>query len=162
MILFRNDGGGRFVKEVLFAAGVEHYGMSGIELSDLDQDGDIDILFTNGDTNDVSFPAGFDPYKLHGLSWLENDGSGRFVLHDLIRHWGAYSVRAVDADGDSDLDLVLSSGQDALIFPDAATQAVVWLENDGAQSFTLHPIELGLPPHMWSIEVVDLDGDGVL
>ena len=162
VLLFRNDGSGAFVREVLFSAGVDYYGMSGIELSDLDQDGDTDILFTNGDTNDFDFPVGFDPYEVHGLSWLENDGSGRFTVHDIVRHWGAYSVRAFDVDGDSDLDLVLSTVQDAHYFTDAIPQAMVWLENDGAQSFTPHPLDIALPPYVWSIEVVDLDGDGVL
>jgi len=161
VLLFRNDGAGAFAKEVLFSAGDDNYGMSGIELSDLDQDGDTDILFTNGDTNDAGFPEGFDPYRFHGLSWLENDGSGRFTVHDIVRHWGAYSVRAFDADGDSDLDLVLSSVQDTLFFPNIVTQTMIWLENDGAQSFTPHPLNKSLPPYVWSIEAVDLDGDGV-
>ena len=49
ILLFRNDGGGNFTKELLFDSDAEHYGMSGLELADLDQDGDTDILFTNGD-----------------------------------------------------------------------------------------------------------------
>lgn len=161
VLLFRNEGAGAFTTEVLFSAGDDNYGMSGIELSDLDRDGDTDILFTNGDTNDAGFPEGFDPYQFHGLNWLENDGPGRFTVHDIVRHWGAYSVRAFDADGDSDLDLVLSSVQDTLFFPNVVPQTVIWLENDGAQGFTPHPLDIGLPPYIWSIEVVDLDGDGV-
>ena len=62
ILLFRNDGGGHFAKEVLFDSDAEHYGMSGLELADLDQDGDTDILFTNGDTLDLEFPKDGDPY----------------------------------------------------------------------------------------------------
>ena len=57
---------------------------------------------------------------------------------------------------------MLSTVQDAHYFTDAIPQAMVWLENDGAQSFTPHPLDMGLPPYVWSIEVVDIDGDGVL
>src|SRR5690606_14330263 len=51
--LFENDGSGAFTNKVLFASDSTHYGMSGIEPSDLDQDGDLDILVTNGDYLDT-------------------------------------------------------------------------------------------------------------
>ncbi len=125
ILLFRNDGAGGFVSEVLFDAGVHYYGMSGIEPADLDLDGDIDILFTNGDEGDGTLPDGLDPYEVHGLAWLENDGSGRFAVHDIIRHWGAYSVRAVDTDGDLDVDLVLSAVQVPGRYVDAIVRDLV-------------------------------------
>ena len=160
VILFRNDGTGTFEKEVVFAASDTYFGMSGIELADLDQDGDIDILLTNGDTLDLELPEGIDPNDYHGLSWLENDGLGQFTdHHDVVRHWGAYAVRAADIDGDSDLDLVLSGMQVVRYFPGSERQDMVWLENDGAQNFTRHPVDLDLPL-LITIEVADLDGDG--
>ena len=161
VLLFRNDGAGMFAKELLFRAPVDYYGMSGIELADLDRDGDTDILVTNGDLFDGDFPAGTDPYELYGIAWLENDDGGRFTYRDIARHWGAYAVRALDVDGDSDLDLVLSSLQVPAVFPDAPVNALVWLENDGAQSFTMHSIQVRVAPTMISIEVADIDGDGV-
>ena len=110
VLLFRNDGAGGFEREVLFAADEKFYGLSGIELADLDSDGDTDILYTNGDTLD---PAEREilPNNFYGLAWLENDGSGTFTNHELTRYWGAYAVKAADLDGDSDLDLVLSGMQ---------------------------------------------------
>ena len=162
VLLFRNDGSGGFVREILFDAKEEYYDMSGLELADLDQDGDTDILFHNGDTLDwFVYPEGIDPNKWHGLSWLENDGTGQFTLHDILRIWGAYSVRAVDLDGDADLDIVLSTLQVPDMFPRATLQGLVWLENDGAQGFTRHNVDLGLPPLLISIDVADLDQDGV-
>ena len=162
VLLFRNDGGGGFEKEVLFRAPFDYYGLSGIELTDLDRDGDIDILLTNGDTFEpFELPNSVDPNDLHGLAWLENDGSGAFEYHEIIRIWGPYSVRAADLDGDSDLDLVLSTFQVPDFFPRARVQGMVWLENDGAQGFVRHDIEVGLPPLTVALDVADLDGDGL-
>ena len=158
ILLFRNEGGGEFTEEVLFKATTEDYGMSGIELSDLDQDGDTDILFTNGDEGDKIVDG--DPYEFHGLSWLENDGLGGFTVHEVVRQWGAYAVRAVDIDGDADLDLVLANHQIDEWHPDTEVQRVIWLENDGAQNFTGHRV-LDAPTLMLTIDVMDGDADGV-
>ncbi len=161
VLLFRNQGGGAFSKEVLFRAPVNYYGMSGIELTDLDRDGDTDILVTNGDLFDGDFPEGTDPYELYGVAWLENDGLGTFTYRDVARHWGAYAVRALDVDGDADLDLVLSSLQIPALFPDAPVKGLVWLENDGAQNFTVHTVQVGVASAMLTIEVGDIDNDGL-
>jgi hypothetical protein len=162
VILYRNDGGGHFEAEVLFKAPVEYYGLSGIEPVDLDEDGDIDILFTNGDTLD--FPEeriDISPNNFYGLAWLENDGSGNFAHHQITRYWGAFAVKAADLDGDDDLDLVLSGMQIANIYPEAVVENVIWMENDGDQGFTRHTLDIALPPLMLTLEVVDVDGDGV-
>lgn len=162
VILYRNDGGGHFEAEVLFKAPVEYYGLSGIEPVDLDEDGDIDILFTNGDTLD--FPEeriDISPNNFYGLAWLENDGSGNFAHHQITRYWGAFAVKAADLDGDGDLDLVLSGMQIANIYPEAVVENVIWMENDGDQGFTRHTLDIALPPLMLTLEVVDVDGDGV-
>ena len=160
ILLFRNDGSGAFSREVLFAAGVDYYGMSGLELSDLDRDGDVDILFTNGDEFEGTLPKELDADLVHGLAWLENDGAGRFTHHEIIRQWASYAVRAADLDGDLDLDIVLSTVQLPDKHPDIAVMDLVWLENDGAQNFTRHEIE-GAPPMMATIDVIDVDKDGV-
>jgi hypothetical protein len=154
ILLFRNDGNGGFKKEVLFAAGTPSYGTSGIELADLDRDGDTEAHGFNPNLSDV------DPYEFYGLSWLENDGSGNFAVHDIVRHWGAYTVRAVDLDGDEDLDLFLAAFQIPMVFPDDRLESMIWLENDGAQGFTPRKVDLGLPLTL-AIEVVDVEGDGV-
>ncbi len=160
VLLFRNTGDGAFQKEVLFKSDLRYYGMSGIELTDLDQDGDIDILVTNGDTFDGRPPDLLKPYQVHGLAWLENDGQGGFTHHDIIRHWGAYTVRAVDVDDDRDLDLVLGAHQIPEMFPQEPLASLIWLENDGKQNFTKHSFEGDLPPLVITIDAADLDGDG--
>ena len=160
VLLFRNQGSGTFAKEVLFKADLTYYGLSGIELSDLDQDGDIDVLVTNGDTFAGRPPDLLKPYEVHGLAWLENDGTGHFTHQELVRHWGAYAVRAVDVDGDRDLDLVLGAHQIPEMFPEEPLASLIWLENDGAENFTRHSIEGNLPPLVITIHATDLNRDG--
>ena len=160
ILLFRNGGGAVYTKEVLFKSDLQYYGMSGLELSDLDRDGDVDILFTNGDEGDGPLPEGVDPDEFHGLKWLENDGRGRFTVHEVVRHWGAYAVRAVDLDRDRDLDLVLSAVQIKDRYAEAERLPVIWLENDGAQNFTRHRV-LGAPQQLITIDAADIDRDGV-
>ncbi len=159
VLLFRNDGTGEFVREVLFAADVMYHGLSGIELADLDMDGDTDILYTNGDTLDRS-DREILPNNFYGLAWLENDGTGVFTSHELTRYWGAYAVKAADLDGDSDLDLVLSGVQLPNMYPQDEIQNLIWLENDGNQNFTRRIPDVDLPPFMITLDVFDVDQDG--
>lgn len=160
VILFRNDGDGLFSKEILFDAKVNYFGLSGIELADLDQDGDIDILYTNGDTLDFSEREIF-PNNFYGVAWLENNGKGSFSNHELTRYWGAFAVKAIDLDRDSDMDLVLSGIQLTNLYPDAEKQSLIWLENDGKQNFERRTLDIDLPPFMITLEVADIDNDGV-
>ncbi|MCP4459648.1 MAG: hypothetical protein GY816_16725, partial [Cytophagales bacterium] len=63
---------------------------------------------------------------------------------------GAYSVFAVDMDGDGDMDVLSASYND---------DKIVWYENDGAQSFTAHTITTSANG-AYSVFAVDMDGDG--
>jgi hypothetical protein len=49
---FINDGRGQFQSRLLFGSSNQDYGSSGISLCDLDKDGDMDILYSNGDAFD--------------------------------------------------------------------------------------------------------------
>ena len=63
----------------------------------------------------------------------------------------------LDADGDEDVDLVVST----FAANNWVTQPVsaYWLENDGAQSFTRHEV-MEMPPGLPASETLDADGDG--
>ena len=74
IVAFVNRGEGHFERHLLFQALNPSFGSSGIELVDLDGDGDLDVLFTNGDGFDQSEAK---PY--HGVQWLENLGDMRFA-----------------------------------------------------------------------------------
>lgn len=152
---FLNDGRGGFTPHVLFKADAPTFGSSGIELADLDGDGDQDVLYTNGDAVDLSSTM-IRPY--HGVQWLENQGDLTFAYHPLLRLYGAYRAVAADLDGDGDLDVVASS----LVNDgdDPARMSLVWLENDGRQRFTSHGIA-DAPTHLITADVADMDGDGL-
>jgi len=153
--LFRGDGMGSFAEETLFTAPTHNYGLSGIQLADIDEDDDTDILVTNGDYFDAVPTDYAELSELHGLAWLENDGSGRFAWHDILRTLGAYSVRAIDVDGDVDLDLLLSTlrKEDIVPLDDSDTPGLWWLENDGEEHFSPHPIA-DAPPHIVTLDTL--------
>ena len=74
---------------------------------DLDQDGDLDIATCGKESDGVAV-------------WYENDGDGNFVRNLIGRNQGAYDIRAIDMDGDHDLDLLIAGH---------ASNNVVWFEN---------------------------------
>ena len=151
---FINDGNGRFQEHVLFKAATPSFGSSGIQLVDLDRDGDLDILYTNGDNMDLPTMV---PRPYHGVQWLENKGNLRFVWHDIMRFYGAYSAVAADLDRDGYLDIVVTSVFNDWLDPNRAS--IIWLENDGQQHFTPHGIARS-PINLISADVADVDLDG--
>ena len=157
IIVYRNLGDGRFEETVIFEALNPAFGSSGIELVDLDQDDDLDILYTNGDGFD-----GTDAKPYHGVQWLENKGGLEFAYHDLTRFYGAYSADAVDMDGDGDLDVVAANcfmSSAHKYWENLPRHGMIWLENDGHQRFRRHAITED-PSHLITTDVGDLDGDG--
>lgn len=151
------DGGAvRFAEHMLWRAPHPMWGNSSADLIDLDQDGDLDVLFTNGDALDN------EPYAKpwHGVQWLENRSEGgtiSFEYHKIGGFHGAYWADAADFDLDGDLDVIVTSMMNQ--WQDARRQAVVWFENDGEQMFTMWPISNG-PTYQVVGDVGDLDGDG--
>ena len=153
---FINDGKGGFSERVLFKAATPAFGSSGIQLVDLDKDGDQDILFTNGDNLDLPTII---PRPYHGVQWLENRGNLNFVWHDIYRCYGAYCAVAGDLNNDGHLDIVVTTLFNDWSDPKRAT--LLWLENDGQQRFLPHSIATR-PTHLISAAIADIDGDGRL
>ncbi|MSR60160.1 MAG: VCBS repeat-containing protein [Planctomycetaceae bacterium] len=157
--VFLNEGNGRFLRHTVFNAGDPAFGSSGIQLVDLDGDGDLDVLHTSGDT--------FDSFYLkpnHGIRWLENRGDALFDLHELAAMPGAHRAVAGDLDGDGDLDIAacalfpreLRGGQ-----PTDRFDGVLWLEQTTPRKFIRHGIERGNCNHA-ALELGDFDADGDL
>lgn len=151
---FINDGSGGFRERVLFKAATPSFGSSGIQLVDLDGDGDLDILYTNGDNMDLPTVI---PRPYHGVQWLENKGNLNFEWHDIHRFYGAYSTAVADLNRDGLPDIVVTSMFND--WDDPKRASLIWLENLGGQRFAAHGIAR-VPTQLISIAVEDLDGDG--
>ena len=156
--LFLNQGDATFKSQRIWTAPDPAYGSSGIELVDLDLDGDLDVLYTNGD----SFDRGPKPH--HSVQWLENQGDFPFVHHHLCYMPGVLNATAGDFDGDGDLDIVAASLLASPIrdqFKNANTSSVVLLLQESPGVFKPTQLEQSNQLHM-SIATADFNGDGKL
>ena len=152
--LFLNDGRGEFTPRLIYGSTNDDFGSSGISLSDLDQDGDLDILYTNGDSFDYLPPR---PRPWHGVQWLENEGGLSFRFRRIADFPGAFSLRPVDIDDDGDLDLFVVSAFSS--WENVDSQSFSCLENAGDQSFRRRDIT-STPTHILALDTGDFDGDG--
>ena len=152
--VFENDGKANFKSHMIYGSTNEDFGSSGISMVDLDEDGDQDILYTNGDAFDYIPPG---PRPWHGVQWLENKGNLKFEYHRLADFPGAYSANAVDVDKDGDLDIVVVSAFNNWLNPQA--QSMIWCENDGKMEFTPHNLASN-PTHLLVLDSADMDDDG--
>ncbi len=152
--VFAGDGRGKFEPHRVFGSDNVDFGSSGISTCDFDQDGDVDILYTNGDAFDYLPPR---PRAWHGVQWLENRGSLQFQYHRLADYAGAANAQAADVDRDGDLDLLVTSAYNLWEHPQA--QSLIWLENKGAMTFQRHDVT-NAPTHIQALDVGDFDGDG--
>jgi hypothetical protein len=157
VVAFINNGTPQvsFTPQVIYTAPHPNWGSSGIEMVDLDGDGDLDVLLTHGDTFDDAI---IKPY--HGIQWLENRGTFPFTEHTLADLPGVSRAEAVDLDGDGDLDIVASAfianGADV---DETKLPSLVWLEQTSRGVFARHTLEVGHARHA-TLDVGDFDHDG--
>lgn len=157
--LFLNRGDGTFRNERLHHDPRPSYGSSAIELVDLDADGDLDVVYANGDGFDRRY---LKPY--HSVQWLENKGEFPFTHHHLTYMPGCHRAVAGDLDRDGDLDIVAVA-----LLPDSIRKrhgsesfdSLIWLEQTGPREFVRHELETGACDHA-TMEMADFDGDGDL
>jgi len=155
IVAFVNKGDGKLEPGTIARGPHPMYGSTSLTTTDLDQDGDIDLVFTNGD----AFDAQTDPKPYHGVQWLENKGDFKFEFREVGRLYGASTATVGDLDNDGDLDIVAGSWVN--FWNDPKRYAVVWYENDGKQNFTAHGL-VTRPPGIASLKLVDVNGDGAL
>jgi len=151
---FENLGGGRFRRTMLWRTPNYDLGSAGLVAADLDRDGDVDLILPVGD-NLEDFDAFPQPY--HGCLWFENLGGWRFAERRIATLGGTYAAAVADLDADGDLDVALVSM--ANDWSDDRNASVVWLENDGRQSFRTWQIA-SAPIHLVTVAAGDVDGDG--
>ena len=158
VVAFLNLGNHQFATQVLYAAPHPAFGSSGIQLVDLDGDGDRDVLMSNGDTMDSPLLR---PY--HGVQWLENRGTYPFVCHRLASLYGAQRAVANDLDGDGDLDIVavcfLPGNYYQSLCREKRLDAIVILEQSAPGRFTRHSLETVTCDHA-TCDLGDYDADG--
>ena len=134
---YENNQDGTFLAEHVIND--DGFNFDGLEIADLDSDGDQDILSQG--------------YSAENLVWLSNDGIGGFSeVHILAGELtGIDLINSADLDGDNDLDLIAAAIFDQTIF---------WVENLGGGQFG--PVSIidnsAVYPH--ALEPADLDGDG--
>ncbi|KLU04462.1 hypothetical protein RISK_003516 [Rhodopirellula islandica] len=172
---FFNDGTGHFRNVVMHAAPDPSYGSTGIELVDLDRDGDVDVLYSNGD----SFDRG--AKRHHQIQWLENPfedqrqwkesspaKSGQapraeFRHHRLASMPGVLRAQAGDFDGDGDLDVIagaLLATPTIVAWQGSGSPSLLLLRQTEAGVFEGEILETDLQRHL-TLEVADMDADGV-
>ncbi len=158
--LFLNRGAEGFRRRTLWAAPDLTFGSSGIEPADLDQDGDLDVVYTNGDAFDNSYVN-----RWHGVEWLENLGGGRFEYHRLTDMLGAYRALAGDIDLDGDNDILVAAWLPPQIRPwnvsAESLPSILCLEQKSPGCFVRHTLERAASGHA-TLELADFDGDGDL
>jgi hypothetical protein len=154
VVAFLNQPEG-FTPQTIYAGPHPNWGSSGMDVADVDGDGDLDVLLAHGDTLDDGMVK---PY--HGIEWLENRGAYPFAAHTLATLPGVHPVKAVDFDRDGDLDVLAGS----FFPPDAIGSApklpsLGWLEQVAPGRFERRALELGSPLHA-TLDAADFDGDG--
>jgi hypothetical protein len=155
---FVNQGGGQFRLQNVWAGPDLAFGTSTIELADLDRDGDLDVLYANGDSFDNAYAN-----PSHGIQWLENLGDVRFAYHRLVDLPGAYRALPADLDLDGDPDVVAVAFLPPNVMPERlrspSVASVLVLEQSSPGEFVPHVLEKGFPCHA-TCEVGDFDADG--
>ncbi|RKY21174.1 MAG: hypothetical protein DRQ55_05205 [Planctomycetota bacterium] len=115
----------QFMRDTSFPA--QNVWTDGVETVDVDDDGDIDILFANGSNYGSTGTAGAQDQHL-----FLNDGAGNFTAaHGQLLHGGNFNAKMViaeDFDGDGAPDLMYASGSGG-----AAPRLLL---NDGAGHFS--------------------------
>ncbi len=159
VVAFLNNGDATFRRETIHEAGDPAYGSSGIELVDLDRDGDTDVLLSNGDTFDdeIAKPS-------HSVQWLENQGQYPYQHHHVGQMPGAYRAVAGDIDGDDDIDiaavaLLVESNLDDQ--PAGTFDGVVYFEQTDGGEFVRHRLQVDRCDSA-TCQLIDWDADGDL
>lgn len=144
IVWFENDGSESFTYHIIIET--ESDGFSSVYASDIDSDGDMDILGINDDFGVPGYSG--------EVYWFENvngDGSNwttHYIAKDSINR--GHQVIGIDMDEDGDVDVLHVAYSD---------EDIVWWENNGSESFTKHVIH-GSSYSFSSIYVEDIDHDG--
>jgi hypothetical protein len=141
---YPNGGDGNFSSPIAIATPNEVAVLESIYATDLDNDGDLDVLTAS---------AAGGPTGGSQVAWFENNGSGSFSAARVISNnvdW-ARAVYSTDLDGDGDPDVLSASSRD---------DKIAWYENDGLGNFGNEVIISNTADEAFDVLTADLDGDG--
>lgn len=156
---FINTGNLTFRREVVMPPQDPSFGSCGIELGDIDGDGDMDVVYCNGDTLDSHLVKHY-----HGVHLLLNEGEFPFRGTRLLTLPGASDTALADLDGDGDLDIAVSAYLPAPLIeqlPAGKYDSLCWLEQTAPLTFQVHPLETGTIGHL-GLAAGDFDGNGTI
>ncbi|WP_268033007.1 FG-GAP repeat domain-containing protein [Algoriphagus sp. PAP.12] len=153
--VFYNQGNGYFSPEQILLRFSPLMGSSYFEMHDFNQDGLLDILYTNGDNWDYSSIN--KPY--HGFRIFENKGNEQFEESWFYPQYGAAKAMALDFDQDGDLDIASIAFYDDLENPN---HQFLLFENQGNMTFQPRYIPEASLAKWLTMDWGDLDGDGDL
>ncbi|WP_435353645.1 FG-GAP repeat domain-containing protein [Emticicia sp. SJ17W-69] len=140
-------------KEILHFSPV--HGSSYFEMTDLNNDGFKDILYTSGDNADYSTHL---LKNFHGVYGYLNDGKNQFKQAFFFPIHGCFKAIARDFDKDGDIDIATIA-----YFPDTKNQpqeAFVYLENKGNLAFKPFTIKEANVGNWLVMDAADIDADG--
>ena len=152
--MFINDGKANFKPKLIWGSTNSDFGSSSMNMADLDLDGDMDLLYTNGDAFDYLPPR---PRPWHGVQWLENKGGMNFEMHRLTDFGGATYAKAIDVDHDGDMDIFAISAYNS--WEKSEAQSFIWLENIGGMKYIKHKVGNN-PTHLITLAAGDFNQDG--
>jgi hypothetical protein len=171
--LYLNDGLGGFAPDAAFAAmawNEEITDTRGIELGDVDSDGDLDVFVAKSDTLAASVVSGERNRLLLG------DGTGAFVDATLTNlpltgtdGDNSQDAELADIDGDGDLDVIVANSVFTVTTADSGDVLVnIGGKQGGTEGvFVDNPVSFLEPSSIdnWirmSVQAADLDADGDL
>lgn len=141
MIWYKNQGNGTFDANIIQAnTGVPLKTASDLKTTDLDGDGDLDIIWRNG-----------------LIYWNENLGNNKFGAPVAVTKVAVSNMHIVDMDNDGDMDVVCArtKNDNGLEFQ--------WFDNPGNGKFVRRKFGTSVPGEVVQVTIpMDVDADGYL
>lgn len=153
LFLFQGDGRGGFSRKTVFQK-PPYWGHSHFTTADVNRDGRLDFVVTNGDNGEFSSPS----KRVHGVRLYNSQPGGTWKEEAFIPLYGAYQTVARDFDRDGDLDLATIS-----FFPEfqkVPRGSFVYLQNQGTNQFTASTFAESATGRWLSLDAGDFDRDG--
>jgi len=153
VFFYYNEKDGKFREERVLQF-PPSYGSNYFDMVDMNKDGFMDIITTQGDNGDNSVIL----KAYHGIRVFYNDGSNRFTEKLFLPVYGVQKVIANDFDKDGDMDFASIA-----FFPDYvnhANESFIYWENKGAWEFERSTFRNATEGRWMTMDANDIDGDG--